>query len=577
MKANFGELTFHVLRCISLFTPLRRLMRNCEERRRSQDRMLVHQTLSKGWCHARSRLLLGLIVRARGRLVEAQARFGTTESRSSGSAQRSGGPHPDHPRPVAPLQKRARFLALRSRTSALLLPEPLFPEPAQPEGALCGARVARLAAWSGPRAPWCFGGLPCPGHYSHPGHREGEGFSQGAVLRAGHLREERLQDRVGLRVQGGTFCEPGGRDLRLRAGGGSLRREAHRGVSHHRGLSRCLPGRQGLYGRSVGATLVGSLWSPGGGHSQRRLQEGVGEKRPSLGIGKAADHRRGHRPAQGHLRPGASQGQDASRSGGPLGGQDRGLHLRAAAQRSARTTAAPPGRPFGLSGYASLVLGLADIQRSQFALADLPGKTLVVAAEQPSDYIKSTDVLNSIISGEAIKVEQKYKPAHTVIPRAKVLWAMNDLPRVKDAGSGLFRRVKVVPFPRLQVPPNPAVKEAIKEEGPGILVWGLAGLRRLRARGYFEIPEAVREATDEFRKTSDVPAMFVEDACIVSDVERCETQAKVLYDWYKTWCLDNGHKPMSSTAVAKEWRRLGFGKRVLGGRAFYTGIEVDPG
>jgi len=34
---------------------------------------------------------------------------------------------------------------------------------------------------------------------------------------------------------------------------------------------------------------------------------------------------------------------------------------------------------------------------------------------------------------------------------------------------------------------------------------------------------------------------------------------------------------MSSTAVAKEWRRLGFGKRVLGGRAFYTGVEVDPG
>jgi hypothetical protein len=39
----------------------------------------------------------------------------------------------------------------------------------------------------------------------------------------------------------------------------------------------------------VGATLVGSLWSVGSGHSQRQLQEGVGEKRPSLGVGKAAD------------------------------------------------------------------------------------------------------------------------------------------------------------------------------------------------------------------------------------------------------------------------------------------------
>jgi hypothetical protein len=43
--------------------------------------MMVHQTLSKGWCHARSRLLLGLIVRARGRLVEARALFGAAESR----------------------------------------------------------------------------------------------------------------------------------------------------------------------------------------------------------------------------------------------------------------------------------------------------------------------------------------------------------------------------------------------------------------------------------------------------------------------------------------------------------------
>jgi hypothetical protein len=54
--------------------------------------------------------------------------------------------------------------------------------------------------------------------------------------------------------------------------------------------------------------------------------------------------------------------------------------------------------------------------------------------------------------------------------------------------------------------------------------------------------------------------MFVEEACIVSDAEGCKEQAQKLYESYRSWCLDNGHKPMSSTAVAKEWRRLGFGK-----------------
>jgi hypothetical protein len=110
-----------------------------------------------------------------------------------------------------------------------------------------------------------------------------------AVCRAGHLREERLQDRVGLRLQGGAFGQPRGRDLRLRACGGVLRRAPHRGLSHHRGLSRSLPGRQGLYGRSVGTTLVGSLWSVGSSHSQRQLQEGVGENRSALGFWQAPD------------------------------------------------------------------------------------------------------------------------------------------------------------------------------------------------------------------------------------------------------------------------------------------------
>src|SRR5215204_5854092 len=552
-------------------------MRNSVQRRRSPDRML-HQTLSKGWCRHGSGLLLGLIVRLRRRLVEARALLeAATPTRSACIAHRLGGFDPGHPRPVAPLQKREGLLALRLLSPALLLPEPLFAGPVQPKGASPANRDSRSAASLRPRARPSLGRLPRDGHDADPGHREGEGFSQGAFLRSGELRKERLQDRVGLRVQGGPGGRPRGRHHCLRSGRGLLRRAPDRGGPHILRPPRRIPGRQGLHRGRVGAALAARVRGTRCCHPLRRLPQGLVEGRSAMGLGQAPDHRGGHRPAQGLLLSGAPPGQDVGRSAYASGRQGRGLHVRPTDKRLPRPTAAPPGGPVGLDNCASVVLGLADIQRSQFALADLPGKTLVVAAEQPSDYIKSTDVLNSIISGEAIKVEQKYKPAHTVIPRAKVLWAMNDLPRVKDAGSGLFRRVKVVPFPRLQVPPNPAVKEAIKEEGPGILVWGLAGLRRLRARGYFEIPEAVREATDEFRKTSDVPAMFVEDACIVSDVERCETRAKVLYDWYKTWCLDNGHKPMSSTAVAKEWRRLGFGKRVLGGRAFYTGIEIDPG
>jgi P4 family phage/plasmid primase-like protien len=221
------------------------------------------------------------------------------------------------------------------------------------------------------------------------------------------------------------------------------------------------------------------------------------------------------------------------------------------------------------------LLGLAEMQRSRFALAKIPGSTLLTATEQPSDYLSVTHLLNAIISGEEIRVEEKFKPAYTVIPRAKVLWAMNELPRVKDANDGLFRRVKVVEFPKLAVEPDPEVKEAIKGEGAGILTWALEGLRRLNERGHFEIPESVRTATEEFKRTSDVPKMFVEGACIVSD--DAQIQPQHLYDAYRHWCVVNGHKPMSSTAVAKEWARLGFEKSPpRQGYRYYLGIEVDP-
>ncbi len=224
-------------------------------------------------------------------------------------------------------------------------------------------------------------------------------------------------------------------------------------------------------------------------------------------------------------------------------------------------------------GHRAGILGLADLERSRFTLADLPGKTLVVASEQPSSYLASTNTLNAIISGEPIQVERKYHDPFTVIPKAKVCWAMNELPRVADANSGLFRRVKVVTFPQLsESARDPQIKRCIEQEGAGILNWALQGLRRLKERGHFDVPVGVIDATRQFQEHNDVPALFVEDRCIrEADLK---VQASQLYDEYKDWCIDNGHRPQSSTRVADDWARLGFEKTTSNGRRFYRGVGL---
>lgn len=218
-------------------------------------------------------------------------------------------------------------------------------------------------------------------------------------------------------------------------------------------------------------------------------------------------------------------------------------------------------------------LGLSDVENSRFALSRLPGKTLAISTEQPSGLIRATDVLNRIISGEPVTVEQKFQDAYEVRPRAKLLWAMNELPRVPDANNGLFRRVKVIHFPpRDEANRDPSVKEAIKGEGAGILNWALEGLHRLRRRGKFLIPAKVTEATENFKTQNDVPALFVAERCHVG--AQYEARSGALYKEYKEWCLENGHKPQSSTTIAEDWKRMGFGKRWLSGVPIITGVGL---
>lgn len=223
-------------------------------------------------------------------------------------------------------------------------------------------------------------------------------------------------------------------------------------------------------------------------------------------------------------------------------------------------------------GPRSGILGLAEIESSPFALAKIPGKTLLTSTEQPASYLKSTHVIDALISGEALTVDRKYRDAEEIKPVAKVIWAMNDLPRIGNTTSGIFRRVKIVEFPGLEGTPDPDVKEYVKEEGAGVLNWALEGLESLRSRGRFEFPSQVVAATTAFEHSNDLPSQFVEEHCLTGPEH--ETAAGLLYTRYAEWCRDNGHHPTSSNRVAEDWKRLGFERVNRKGRKFWKGVTT---
>jgi len=226
-----------------------------------------------------------------------------------------------------------------------------------------------------------------------------------------------------------------------------------------------------------------------------------------------------------------------------------------------------------MAGDMTTTLGLAQIENSRFALGDLKGKRLAISTEQPGAYMKATSILNAIISGEEVIVERKFQNPLIIRPVTKILWAMNQLPRVQSAGDGLFRRVKIVKFPAIpKDEQDPKIKEAIRTEGAGILNWALDGLDRLRERGGFDVSRGVEIETESFRLTADVPQAFVDDACQLGP--DYETQSSYLYQEYKNWTTRNGHKPQSITTIAEDWERLGLSKVKKPSGMYWQGINV---
>jgi putative DNA primase/helicase len=110
---------------------------------------------------------------------------------------------------------------------------------------------------------------------------------------------------------------------------------------------------------------------------------------------------------------------------------------------------------------------------------------------------------------------------------------MNSLPKIREEGNGIFRRLMIVKFPALAPhEKDPAVKERIRLlEPPGILAWAVEGLRRLRKRDGFKIPESVRVVVQDFEHSNDPPRQFLEEVCERGD-ESLHVGRKELYDAY---------------------------------------------
>lgn len=191
-----------------------------------------------------------------------------------------------------------------------------------------------------------------------------------------------------------------------------------------------------------------------------------------------------------------------------------------------------------------------------FKLSVLIGASLIYCDEIPRSRINE-QLLKSMIAGERVQVDRKYRDPLSLHIRGKWLVLGNHLPTVTDHSAGFWRRWDIVPF-GVTIPEaerDPLLTDHITEtELAGVLAWALEGLIRLQRRGAFEVvlPQAMAQLLHDAKsETNSVQAWY--DECAIAICAEHLTAKDDVFEHYRRWCERNGLSPMASPRF---WTRL---------------------
>ena len=168
--------------------------------------------------------------------------------------------------------------------------------------------------------------------------------------------------------------------------------------------------------------------------------------------------------------------------------------------------------------------------------------------------------LKSFVSGDVMFFDRKHLSGLNCTPTARLMMSFNNRPRFSDRSSGIWRRMMLIPF-NVQIRENEKVQNMDKHtwweasgELPGILLWAIAGLHRLRQQGRFTKSAMSEAATEDYRIESNPARAFLTENLELSPGNKLRTSS--IYEFYKLWAESLGYRPLGERTFGKEISRI---------------------
>ena len=206
-------------------------------------------------------------------------------------------------------------------------------------------------------------------------------------------------------------------------------------------------------------------------------------------------------------------------------------------------------------------------------LARLQTARMVITSEANEGNRLNEGLVKQMTGGDMITARFNFGDVFEFKPKFTILMATNHKPIIRGTDMGIWRRLALIPFdytvPEDQV--DPALESKLRRESCGILNWMVEGTIYYLVEGLKQ-PQAVIDASAEYRSEMDVLAAFIEEQCEVDD--EYHEKSTALFEAYVEWAKGtNNYSRMSNTKFGREMSNR-FQKIHTRNGAEYAGIRL---
>lgn len=231
-----------------------------------------------------------------------------------------------------------------------------------------------------------------------------------------------------------------------------------------------------------------------------------------------------------------------------------------------------------LSGYASQADFTTFIERKgdgpRNDIARLFGARLVTSSEVGEGKRLNESLVKTLTGDETITARFLHAEFFEYKPAFKLWLAANHRPVVRGTDDGIWDRVRLIPFTvRItDAEKDDQLLDKLVAELPGILAWAVRGCVEWQREG-LGLPEAVRVATEQYRRDSDTLGAFLDECCELG-MPTYEEPATPLYEAYTAWCNRSGEYQLTQTKFGTALEERGIGVKKRNGKKVRVGIRL---